>query len=308
MHRLTLAICWLLACLMSEAWALDRVLFEPLSVDEEADARAQNGYFLPKEIFTAKQYRLVKVNMELLETDGELVIPLFDGETLVAKSIEIEVNRESGYLVWHGERNQDANQPSWEVFEKVVVDQGLSSEAANLMFNSDVERRRIRINVNYHEQDEATGANLNRVTGLIGALFPCKVDRFAKYSSDPNYVRGASAHLESLDTKKSYRLAMLGMGGPYHVFYEIDPSRMAIPGNDLIVPGEHYESGLTPQQYQRNMLLILEKKELERRTGPNPHDALYEVRIQAVRASDAKALQEAQQRQVAPVILGCETN
>ena len=293
---------------MLKVQALDRVLLEPLSAVEEADARSQNVYFLPKETFSAKQYRLVKVNMELLETDGELVIPLFDGEKLVAKSIEIEVNRESGYLVWHGERNQDANQPSWEVFEKAVVDHGLSSEVAKMMFNSDVERRRIRINVNYHEQDEATGANLNPVTGLIDALSPCKVDRFTKYSSDPNYVRGASAHLESLDTKKAYRLAMLGMGGPYHVFYEIEPSRMTIPGNDLIVPGQPYQSGLTPQQDQRNMLLILERKELEQRTGPNPHDALYEVRIQAVRTSDVKALQEAQQRQVAPVIQGCETN
>jgi hypothetical protein len=293
---------------MPEVQAQDRVLIEPLSAVEEADARSQNGYFLPKETFSAKQYRLVKVNMELLETDGELVIPLFDGEKLVARSIEIEVNRESGYLVWHGERDKDANQPSWEVFEKAVADQGLSSEAAKLMFNSYVEQRQIRINVNYHEQDEETGANLNPVTGLFDALSPCTVDRFARYSSDPNYVRGVSAALESLDTKKSYRLEMLGMGGPYHVLYEIDPSRMTIPGNDVIVPGEPYHSGLTPEQDQRNMLLIQERNDLEQRIGPNPHDALYEVRIQAVRASDARRFQEAQQQQITPVIHGCEAN
>jgi hypothetical protein len=293
---------------MSEAWALDRVLFEPLSVDEEADARAQNGYFLPKEIFAAKQYRLVKVNIELLETDGELVIPLFDGEQLIAKSIEIEVNQVSGYLVWHGEWDEDSDQPSWEMFEKALADQGVNSEAARLIFNTYDQRTQVRIVLNYHERDEETGANLNPVTGLLDALSPCKVNRFAKYSSDPHYVRGASAFLESLDNEKSYRLEMLGMGGPYHVIYEIDPSRVMIPGNDMIVPGQPYQSGLTPEQDQRNAALRQEWDALKLTIGPNPHDALYELRIKEVRASDARRLQQAQQQQVPPVIQGCQTN
>ena len=65
MHRVILILCWFLAFSVVEAHAKDRLLLEPLSQVEDADARAQNGYFLPKVTFSAKQYRLVKVNMEL---------------------------------------------------------------------------------------------------------------------------------------------------------------------------------------------------------------------------------------------------
>ena len=308
MNRITLIIYGLLAIPMPEVQALERVLLEPLSAAEEVDARLQNGYFLPKETFTAKQYRLVKVNMELLETDGELVIPLFDGDEMTVNSTEIKINEVSGYLEWHGEREGHPDQPSWEIFEKDLADQGVNSEQAKVIYNSVIQHTEVRIVMSYYERDEETGANLNPVHGILDAMSPCKVDRFSRYSSDPNYVRGASASLKSLDNERSYRLEMMGMGGPYHVLYEIDSARVMTPGNDMIVPGQPYQSGLTPEQDQKNARLRREKNALELTIGPNPHDALYEERILKLRASDAKALQEAQQRQVTPVIQGCETN
>ena len=81
------------------------------------------------------------------------------------------------------------------------------------------------------------------------------------------------------------------MGGPYHILYEIDPTRLETPGNDVIVPGVPYQSGLTPEQDHKNATLRREKNELELATGPNPHDALYEERILKLRASDTQALQ-----------------
>ena len=190
------------------------MLLEPLSAAEEADARSRNGYFLPKTTFIAKQYRLVKVNMELLEADGEIVIPLFDGDSMTVNSKEIKINYVSGYLEWHGEQEGDPDQPSWEIIEKALADQGYNSEQAKVIYNSVIRRTDVRIVMSYHERDEKTGANLNPVHGFLEAISPCKVDRFSRYSLDPNFVRGASASLKSLDNERSYRSGDDGNGWP----------------------------------------------------------------------------------------------
>lgn len=296
MQRIALVIC--LALLPVQALAEDRVLLQPLTASEEADALARNSYYIGKHTFAAKRHRLVKVNIELLETDGRIVIPLFDSKKIVADSTAIEIRKTSGTLSWRGQVVQD--KVSEEVILQALENQGVSKHLdqtgrAKMARTIFAQLTEIQISAGFYERDSRTGANLNPITftgltetGLLGAMSSCQPNRYQKYSVDSNFVRGASAYLRMPSEPAEYRLDMLGMGGPYHILYEVDPSRLEVPGNDVIVPGEPFESGLTEEQERRNETLRLELGVLNQSLGDNPHDVLYEERMDQVRDAELK--------------------
>jgi len=296
MQRMALVVC--LAFLPVQALAQDRVLFEPLTSSEEADARARNSYFIGKHTFGAKRHRLVNVNIELLETDGRIVIPLFDRKEIVADSTAIQIRKTSGTLSWRGQIVQ--NIVTEEVILQAMDDQGVPehldhsgrAKVARTLFAQLTE---IQISAGFYERDSKTGANLNPITftgltaaGILGAMSPCQPNRYEKYSADSNFVRGASANLRVPNESATYRLDMLGMGGPYHILYEVDPSKREVPGNDVIPVGGPYESGLSEEQERKNEALRLEFEVLNQSLGDNPHDVLYEERMKQVRDAELK--------------------
>ena len=296
MRQIAFVFC--LAFLPLQTLAQDRVLFEPLTEREEADARAKNTYFIGIHTFAAKRHRLVNVNIELLETDGRIVIPLFDDNKIVADSTAIKIREASGTLSWRGQLVQDA--VTEEVILQSLVDQGVPEhldhprrvELARTLF---ADLTNVQIGAGFYERDSKTGANLNPIpftgltaAGLLGAISSCQSNRYAQYSSNPGFVRGASAYLGVLNEPTQYRLKMLGMGGPYHILYEVDPSRQIVSGNDVIVPGEPYESGLSEEQEQKNEILMQELKVLKESLGDNPHDALYDEKMKQVRDAELK--------------------
>lgn len=296
MQRIALVVC--LALLPVQALAQDRVLFEPLTASEEADALARNSYFIGKHTFAAKRYRLVKVNIELLEIDGRIVIPLFDREKIVADSTAIEIRKTSGTLSWRGQVVQD--KVTEEVILQALENQGVpehlnEADRAKVARELFAQLTEIQISAGFYERDSRTGANLNPITftgltaaGLLGAMSSCQPNRYKKYGVDSNFVRGASAYLTMPSEPAKYRLDMLGMGGPYHILYEVDPSRLEVSGNDVIVPGEPYQSGLSEAQERRNEILRLELEVLNQSLGDNPHDVLYEKRMDQVRDAELK--------------------
>ena len=161
MQRMALVVC--LAFLPVQALAQDRVLFEPLTSSEEADARARNSYFIGKHTFGAKRHRLVNVNIELLETDGRIVIPLFDRKEIVADSTAIQIRKTSGTLSWRGQIVQ--NIVTEEVILQAMDDQGVPehldhsgrAKVARTLFAQLTE---IQISAGFYERDSKTAAPL----------------------------------------------------------------------------------------------------------------------------------------------------
>ena len=255
------------------------LLLEPLSESEADDAIARNDYFIRKYTFAAKRYRLVKVNVAALESRESIVIPLFDDEQIVVSFKDMRINEFSGGYVWRGSLVQD------DVTVEAILDHVPNVDAAQKILESMTD---VSISVDLLERDVKSGANLNPVYSIAEALSKEKPNRFAERHSNPNYVQGISADLATITNRSpypEYLIRMLGMGGPYHVLVEVDPSRILVSSDDAIAVDDQgpvkEESAVQEldEEERRRQILRGEIRAFRDSLGPNPHDALYQEKM-----------------------------
>lgn len=94
-----------LSLFLSHALADAPEFLIPVTGSEEAMSRVNNPYFLKKETYFAKQYRIVKVNTELLLNADQIKISLFDdlSATLqVTITISVDVQSDGLSINWKG--------------------------------------------------------------------------------------------------------------------------------------------------------------------------------------------------------------
>lgn len=202
--------------------AQDYELLTPLTESEEADARAKNDYYIRKFTYAAKRYRLVKVNSDVLMSKGPISIRLFDDVSLNAEAKSVDIDKRTGAITWIGRLAQ----PGFR--SEDLLDQLHTVEAADLVFEA---LTRVEIYTFLHEVDKASGANLEILIDPRELLAPAKINRFENAKNDSNQFYGVSATLIPQTTPGRYELTILGMGGPYHILYEIDESKLIIPDN-----------------------------------------------------------------------------
>jgi len=79
------------------------------------------------------------------------------------------------------------------------------------------------------------------------------------------------------------------MGGPYHILYEVDRSRIYLGNDDAIVPGEAPDEQVSlndqdqrpesAEERRRKEILKQEINAFRESLGENPHDALYREKM-----------------------------
>lgn len=276
-RRIIVALVVVFAFVPLTTQAQEPVLLEPLTKSEEAVARAENHYFIREATFAAKRHRLVKVDIDLLETRGEIVIPLFDGEKMVVDFKDIKIDKVGGGFRWDGRLVQD------KFTEGLFLDHLPVSnvDAAGLIFESLTE---VTIIVDLYERDRKSGANLIPVTTFADAMSPNKPDRYAQRHSNanPDNILGVTATLYPQIIPGEYRLQMLGMGGPYHILYEVDPSRELIAENDVVEPdGSVADAFPSASENEKRKYHTLQQEidAFRESQGENPHDALYRQKM-----------------------------
>lgn len=176
-------------------------LLLPVSDHEELELRTKNEYFLQKELYFAKNHRIVIVDIDALVSEAPITIQLFDGESINVRPVEItrgiiEVIRWKGIV----------EDPPFNADE--FRDDNVTEEEANLAFEA-------LFGVEF-------GASLAEYIEGLDANF--WVHQGQPRSSE-NLFYGISDDIWIRESGKQYFLRLLDMGGPYHVLYEVDESK-----------------------------------------------------------------------------------
>ncbi len=197
-------------------------LLSPLTASEEAVVRAKNDYYIRKHTYAASRHRLVKVNTDLLTTAGPISITLFDDVSLVADGKSVDIDNLTGSIIWHGQIAEPG------ISAEDLIEQLGSAEAADLAFRAIT---RVDIYAFLNEVDKASDANLEILIDSRELLAPSRIDRFSNAKNNPDQFYGVNATLIPRVSPGRYELTLLGMGGPYHILYEIDETKLIFPDN-----------------------------------------------------------------------------
>lgn len=236
-------------------------LLIPLTGAEEADARLKNDYYIRKSTYGAKRYRLVKVNTDLLKAKGEISISLFDGQAVRAEARSVDIDTRTGSIAWTGQIIQKM------LRKEDLVNQLGSAEAAETAFAG---LTRVSIGASLFETDEASGANLGILIDPMEILAPVTPNRFEEASKDPRLFYGVNATFTPQIVPGVYVLEPLGMGGPYHLLYEIDKAKS-------ITPVDGFADGVAPDAEQLEKMQKYE--EFLEALGEDPREAIIIDRL-----------------------------
>ncbi len=263
----------LLLLLSAPILAQDRPLLTPLSAGEEKSARAQNLYFIGRETYYAKRYRIVNVDPALLESRQRISIPTFGDDKLIVKFEEYQVDDATPRASWFGRLVQ--NRFSEADFVEHIP--GNPAIAKELFDNATV----VRLSIDFYERDEETGANLNPVYTFREALQENQIP-YAERTANPKFIRGVSGQFRSAERAALYRLKPLGMGGnPYHILVEVDEKKLnhQNSGDDAVRIDELGNTVESEEGRRQREEIAREYNEHMQSFGNNPHDELYERRL-----------------------------
>ena len=185
----------------------------PVLGSEEAEARAINEYFLNKNTYFAKQYRIVIVNTSLLEDVETFKISLFDDVSVTVSVSKLRVHPEGRSILWTGRIIEPA------ISLEDLIDGGLSHEdAVSLIPNLD----EVSIVAGEISFDDATGTK-----------YYSHYPKFKKYKkSDTQRSANKTALLydvgfvlSGFHLSSEYELHPLESDKQYHVLIEVDQEK-----------------------------------------------------------------------------------
>ena len=239
-----------LSLFLSHALADAPEFLIPVTGSDEAIARVNNPYFLKKETYFAKQYRIVKVNTDLLLNADQIKIPLFDdlSVTLQVSKVNVHVN---GFTIgWTGRFIE----PSVSVDDLVAG--GLSPKRAEALFQH---VNSLSISAAQISFDETTRLKYPH-------YFP-RFEKFLnstrKFSSDgKSAVYEVGFLIEGIVLPKTYELIPLFSDPQYHVLIEVDRNKLFVkPFEDDDTSYTETPENIAKRQQYRDFLDAL---------GPDP--------------------------------------
>lgn len=218
---------------------------------DEAIAQAKNDYFLKKNTYFARRYRIVQVNVGLLESVERFRISLFDDESITVEVARLKIMHDGLSIRWKGR----ITEPTLSV--ENLITGGITPEDAKIAHSAIVGLRIVAAEVSY---DEATGRKYSY-------YFP-KFESF-RYSNSRNTSGGNASEPEksalydvifTIEALLPYQywLRPLETDPRYHVLIEIDPNKEFSIG-PLDDP-ENPEQGAKRRQY----------RDFIRSLGPDP--------------------------------------
>lgn len=209
----------LLSLFSSHAFAEPQELLVPVTDSEGAIAEASNEYFLKKETYFAKQYRIVKVNTDVLVNAEQIRISLFDGLSVTLEVSSVDVHPEGFEILWRGRFIE----PSGVSIDELVAG-GMSRKGAEKVASQLNSLTIGAAQVSYDENARLKyGHHFPRFSEFRSAS-----RRFSLDGQSPIYEVGFYIHRVVLP--KVYELRPLASDPQYHVLIELDPDKIyAIP-------------------------------------------------------------------------------
>ena len=211
-------------------------LLTPVTGSEEAIVTSENDYFLKKHLYFAKRHRIVRVDLDLLESVEQFTISLFDDVSLAVEVTELDVDRDKLVIRWKGR----------------VINPKYSFDDLNRRLQNPEDAKSLHdglfglsISAGQFDYDEVSGANLpshprRSYLGRDRRIFDARINMSKFY--------GVSAEFSGPTLRDNYILKTLEMGGAYHILIEVDPTKTISPGpfDDPDDP----EMGVKRRQYE----------------------------------------------------------
>lgn len=182
----------------------------PVTDSEEALARINNDYFLQKETYFAKQYRIVKVNTDLLLNADQIKISLFDDLAVTLQVSSVDVQTDGATINWKGRFIE----PSISVDDLVAG--GTSRGEAEVVaphMNS------IKIFAAQISFDETTRLKYQHSFARF-EKYRISTQKFSADGKSAVYEVGFS--IESIVLPNTYELVPLASDPQFHVLFELD--------------------------------------------------------------------------------------
>ena len=194
-------------------------LLMPVTGTDVAEARTKNVYFLKKHLYSARRHRIVRVNVDVLQSREPFEISLFNNKSITVEPINVEVQGEGAIILWFG---KIANPPL--SIDEMMSEMGSQKEAQlthDALYGVTIAAAR-------YEHDEEFDANFTYYTKKENPHQRTRLN-----DSEPAADRlfyGLSANLKASGIGGRFQLRPLEMGGDFHVLYEIDHSKIVDPG------------------------------------------------------------------------------
>ena len=207
----------LLGCFLPlPSFAESAELLVPITDSERAIVEANSPYFLPQETYFAKQYRIVRVNTELLLNAKQIQITLFDGQSVTLEAVDVEADSKVLDIAWEGRYLE----PHYISVDELVAGDMDRKAAENVL----PDLNRLRIFASQVSFDEST-----RLT--YSHLFP----KFQKFRTSGPPLYGVTFVLQRFG---GIELRSLASDPEHHVLIEYDPEKVFPLPSDPLEPGD----------------------------------------------------------------------
>lgn len=207
-------------------------IFLPVDDEKAKEVSEYNKYFLMRQLYFSKRYRIVEVDAELLKSSKNITLNFFE-------DINIPLNREaikkgSGSLTWLGQMQfgEDEGVVIPPESESSLKEVGLTPE--KLLSHL----RRVTFYVNDYDVNNKTGEAVPSAISPKGATS----ERPLHSSELPDFTRNSFSSVYGganyLPTRQNFMVMPLQYSPKYHVVYELD--------NEKIFPTNIDSDGYVP--------------------------------------------------------------
>jgi hypothetical protein len=191
-------------------------LLVPITDSERTIVEANNPYFLPAETYFAKQYRIVRVDTELLLNAKQIRITLFDGQSVTLETVDVEAGSKALDIAWEGRYLE----PYYISVDELVAG-GMDRKAAESVLP---DLNRVRIFVSQVSFDESTRVKYSH-------LFP----RFQRFRTSGAPLYDVTFVLQRFG---GIELRSLASDPEHHVLIEYDPEKVFPLPSEPLEPGD----------------------------------------------------------------------
>lgn len=213
----------------TDVWTQPNDLLVPVPPSEAMQVKAKNQYYVKKYLYLAQRYRMVRVRTDLLLTAEKVRIPLFDGQSLIFNVTRLKTDDTRASIRWRGKLAAPPFSAKDLLARAPSIDSLKQAEFIHDAYFS------IYITAARYDFHPGTGLFMPSVDYLKRILCDDPPDTKKK----PRSVYGVTMDITIPGLKNEYRLESLTMSPGYHLFIEVDQSKIAPPG-PLIDP-EHPE-------------------------------------------------------------------
>lgn len=218
MKSLTLIAVLFLCFVSDSANAQSNELLTRVTGEELASVRTANDWFLRKHLYIARQHEIVKVDTDLLMSGQPFTIQLGPNDSITVDPNDVNTLGSGAGIVWTGKiSNPD------RTIDDLMTELG-SRRQAEIAHDSIYG---VTITGSRAEVEAGTGIN---IPIFLETEQRAMRPEFRGSGNSANWFYRYRTVITSPNSKNTYSLSALEMGGPYHIIKELDPEKMMRPG------------------------------------------------------------------------------